>query len=80
MTEQPPGPLAGPPYVTGGGIVLEHRYGAILLAALLTATRSRRSVDDLLAVGRTLDGGERRMSVGSRGHPALPPATRPRSR
>jgi tetratricopeptide (TPR) repeat protein len=37
VTEQEPEPLAAPPYVTGGGgIVLEHRYGATLLAALLT--------------------------------------------
>ena len=37
MTEPSSAPLAAPPYVTaGGGIVLEHRYGATLLAALLT--------------------------------------------
>jgi hypothetical protein len=37
VTEPSSAPLAAPPYVTGGGgIVLEHRYGATLLAALLT--------------------------------------------
>ncbi len=37
MTGQSSGPLAAPPYATGGGgTVLEHRYGATLLAALLT--------------------------------------------
>lgn len=37
MSEPSAAPLAAPPYVTGGGgIVLEHRYGATLLAGLLT--------------------------------------------
>jgi hypothetical protein len=37
VTEPSSAPHAAPPYVTaGGGIVLEHRYGATLLAALLT--------------------------------------------
>jgi hypothetical protein len=37
VTEPSSAPIAGPPYVTGGGgIVLEHRYGATLLVALLT--------------------------------------------
>ena len=37
MTEPSPEPLSAPPYTTGGGgVVLEHRYGATLLAALLT--------------------------------------------
>lgn len=37
VTESSSGSLSATPYVTGGGgIVLEHRYGATLLAALLT--------------------------------------------
>ncbi len=90
MTGQSSGPLAAPPYATGGGgTVLEHRYGATLLAALLTGdpvpvlgadarpvlVRFQASafspVDDLLVIGRTPDGGERRASVGVRHAPQL---------
>src|SRR5260370_9348667 len=72
-------PMGASPYATGGGgTVLEHRYGAILLACLLIGgpmtelgddttpvvvrfqASSVSSVDDLLVVGRTPDGGERR--------------------
>jgi hypothetical protein len=78
------------PYATGGGgTVLEHRYGAVLLACLLVgdpvtelgddatpvSVRFQASavspVDDLLVVGRTPDGGERRASIGVRRAPAL---------
>src|SRR5690242_5914947 len=81
---------AAPPYATGGGgTVLEHQYGAVLLACLLTgdpvpelgddatpvSVRFQASavspVDDLLVVGRTPDGGERRVSIGVRRAPAL---------
>src|SRR5260370_32936111 len=72
-------PMGASPYATGGGgTVLEHRYGAILLACLLIGgpmtelgddttpvvvrfqASSVSSGDDLLVVGRTPDGGERR--------------------
>jgi hypothetical protein len=78
------------PYATGGGgTVLEHRYGAVLLAHLLTgdplpmmgdavipvSVRFQASafspVDDLLVMGRTPDGGQRRLSIGVRRAPAL---------
>lgn len=78
------------PYATGGGgTVLEHRYGAVLLAHLLTGdpipglgdavspemVRFQASavspVDDLLVVGRTPDGRERRLSIGVRRDPGL---------
>jgi hypothetical protein len=78
------------PYATGGGgTVLEHRYGAVLLASLLTrdpvtelgddATPTSvhfqasavSPVDDLVVVGRTPDGGERRVSIGVRRAPTL---------
>jgi hypothetical protein len=37
VTQSPPKPPAASPYATGGGVtVLEHRYGAVLLAHLLT--------------------------------------------
>jgi hypothetical protein len=78
------------PYATGGGgTVLEHRYGAVLLASLLTrdpvtelgddATPTSvhfqasavSPADDLVVVGRTPDGGERRVSIGVRRAPTL---------
>lgn len=78
------------PYATGGGgTVLEHRYGALVLAHLLTGDpipglgdgvfpRSVRfqatsvsPVDDLLVVGDTPDGGQRRLSIGVRRDPDL---------
>ncbi|MEU0840124.1 hypothetical protein ABZ370_11715 [Streptomyces sp. NPDC005962] len=76
------------PYSTGGGgTVLEHRFGAVLLAHLLlsdpvpalgddvmpVAVRFQDSafspVDDLVVVGGTADGGERRLSIGVRRAP-----------
>src|ERR1700733_8994974 len=73
------------PYSTGGGgTVLELRYGATLLSALLTGdplpelgdnvipisvrfqAGPESAVDDLLIVGRTPNGGVRRVSVGVR--------------
>jgi hypothetical protein len=81
---------AASPYATGGGGTgLEHRYGAVLLACLLTgdpvpelgdnatpvSVQFQASVvspvDDLLVVGRTPDGGERRVSIGVRRAPTL---------
>jgi hypothetical protein len=83
-------PTGASPYATGGGgTVLEHRYGAVLLACLLSGdpvtelgddatplsvrfqASSVSPVDDLLVVGRTLDGGERRVSIGVRRAPAF---------
>src|SRR6266566_588298 len=83
-------PVGASPYATGGGgTVLEHRYGAVLLAGLLTGSpvtelgddaapvsvrfqaSSVSPVDDLLVVGRTPDGAERRVSIGGRRAPAL---------
>lgn len=79
-----------PPYSTGGGgTVLEHRYGAVLLSSLLLgdptpelgdefvpeSVRFQASasspVDDLLVVGRTSSGAERRVSIGVRRAPTL---------
>jgi TPR repeat protein len=90
MTAADGAPMDAAPYATGGGgTVLEHRYGAVLLACLLTgdpvtelgddatpvSVRFQASavspVDDLLVVGRTPDGGERRVSIGVRRAPAL---------
>src|SRR2546427_12777184 len=83
-------PHSSAPYATGGGgTVLEHRYGAVLLGTLLTgdpvpelgadatpiSLRFQASafspVDDLLVVGRTPDGEERRLSVGVRRSPTF---------
>lgn len=70
-------------------MVLEHRYGATLLAGILTGDpvtelgddatvaliRFQASafspVDDLLVVGQTPDGGQRRVSIGVRRAPRL---------
>ena len=78
------------PYSTGGGgTVLEHRFGAVLLAHLLlgdpvpalgddvtpVAVRFQDSrfsaVDDLIVVGDTADGAQRRLSIGVRRTPAF---------
>src|SRR5437763_7377116 len=78
------------PYATGGGgTVLEHRYGAVLLAHLLTGdpipalgddvapamvmfqTSAHSPVDDLVVIGRSPDGTERRISIGVRRAPSL---------
>lgn len=79
-----------PAYATGGGgVVLEHRYGAVLLSTLITGdavpelgrdvtpvsvlfqASAFSAVDDLVVVGRTADGGLRRVSIGLRRAPAL---------
>jgi hypothetical protein len=84
------------PYATGGGgTVLEHRYGAVLLAHLLTSdpismlgddvapetvmfqASAHSPVDDLVVVGRTPDGAERRISIGVRRAPSLVTSERP---
>ncbi|MFB6772191.1 hypothetical protein [Streptomyces sp. NPDC056337] len=78
------------PYSTGGGgTVLEHRFGAVLLAHLLlgdpvpalgddvtpTAVRFQDSrfspVDDLIVVGDTSGGLQRRLSIGVRRAPSF---------
>jgi hypothetical protein len=78
------------PYSTGGGgVVLEHRYGATLIVALLTGdpltelgddaiplevrfqASAESPVDDLLVIGRSRDGKERRVSIGVRRAPHL---------
>ncbi|WP_181801256.1 hypothetical protein [Streptomyces shenzhenensis] len=78
------------PYSTGGGgTVLEHRFGAVLLAHLLlgdpvpalgddvmpVAVRFQDSrfspVDDLIVVGDTADGVQRRLSIGVRRAPSI---------
>ncbi|MFJ5309938.1 hypothetical protein [Streptomyces sp. NPDC088350] len=78
------------PYSTGGGgTVLEHRFGAVLLAHLLlgdpvpalgddvtpVAVRFQDSrfsaVDDLIVVGDTADGAQRRLSIGVRRAPSF---------
>jgi hypothetical protein len=78
------------PYSTGGGgVVLEHRYGATLITALLTGdpltelgddaiplevrfqASAESPVDDLLVIGRSRDGQERRVSIGVRRAPHL---------
>ncbi|MFI8877897.1 hypothetical protein [Streptomyces sp. NPDC055243] len=78
------------PYSTGGGgTVLEHRFGAVLLAHVLlgdpvpalgddvtpVAVRFQDSrfspVDDLIVVGDTADGAQRRMSIGVRRAPSF---------
>jgi tetratricopeptide (TPR) repeat protein len=83
-------PLAASPYATaGGGVVLEHRYGACLLVSLLTGSPlaelgddvtptevwfqvgAYSPVDDLMIVGPTADGGQRRASIGVRRAPKL---------
>lgn len=82
-------PGANPYSTGGGGTVLEHRYGALLLARLLVGdpvealgdevspesvrfqASSFSKVDDLVVVGRTADGSDRRLSIGVRRSPAL---------
>lgn len=83
-------PAGASPYATGGGgIVLEHRYGAVLLAHLLTGdsipmlgddaaptnvmfqASAHSPVDDLVVIGRTPDGAERRISIGVRRAPSI---------
>ncbi|MFC8791910.1 hypothetical protein [Streptomyces cinereoruber] len=78
------------PYSTGGGgTVLEHRFGAVLLAHLLlgdpvpalgdevtpATVRFQDShfsaVDDLIVVGNTADGAQRRLSIGVRRAPSF---------
>ncbi|MFH8976313.1 hypothetical protein [Streptomyces sp. NPDC017890] len=78
------------PYATGGGgTVLEHDFGAVLLAHLLlgdpvpalgddvtpVSVRFQDSsfspVDDLIVVGDTADGAQRRLSIGVRRAPAF---------
>ncbi|MFW3470690.1 hypothetical protein ACN24M_04545 [Streptomyces microflavus] len=78
------------PYATGGGgTILEHDFGAILLAHLLlgdpvpalgddvtpVSVRFQDSsfspVDDLIVVGDTADGTQRRLSIGVRRAPAF---------
>lgn len=78
------------PYATGGGgTVLEHNFGAVLLVHLLlgdpvpalgddvmpVSVRFQDSsfspVDDLIVIGDTADGIERRLSIGVRRAPAL---------
>ncbi|MFK4144538.1 hypothetical protein [Streptomyces sp. NPDC004065] len=78
------------PYSTGGGgTVLEHRFGAVLLAHLLlsdpvpalgddvmpVAVRFQDSrfsaVDDLIVVGDTASGAQRRLSIGVRRAPSF---------
>jgi hypothetical protein len=78
------------PYSTGGGgVVLEHRYGATLIVALLTGdpltelgddaipvevrfqASAESPVDDLLVIGLSPDGKERRVSIGVRRAPDL---------
>lgn len=79
------GQVASPYLTGGGGAVLEHRYGAVLLGHLLlgdpvpelgddvvpSSVRFQDSafspVDDLIVVGRTSDGVERRVSIVSAG-------------
>ncbi len=90
MTTRDSKPQSAAPYATGGGgTVLEHRYGAVLLCSLLTgdpitelgddavpiSVRFQASafspVDDLVIVGHTPDGEERRVSIGVRRAPEL---------
>ena len=90
MTTRDSEPQSAAPYATGGGgTVLEHRYGAVLLCSLLTgdpiselgddatpiSVRFQASafspVDDLVIIGHTPDGEERRVSIGVRRAPEL---------
>lgn len=90
MGKEPTKPLVASPYATaGGGVVLEHRYGASLLVSLLTGSPlaelgdevtpteiwfqagAYSPVDDLMIVGPTADGGQRRASIGVRRAPKL---------
>jgi hypothetical protein len=81
--------IASPYSTGGGGTVLEHRFGAVLLAYLLVgdpvpalgddvapvSVRFQDSasspVDDLIVVGDTPDGGQRRLPIGVRRAPSF---------